>query len=122
MSGALPPGQVDGDAHVEIVRGFRHPEDAWRSMAFLDPKEHLRWAIHNTVFSERATRNACFLAFAEEYASYSRSQAAYGSKEAAQVAAMRVAGPPNALEALLGTRPSANGDGAEPPKKKGLFG
>ncbi len=121
------PSEVDGDAHHKIVNGFRDPNDAWRTMAWLDQHdEHIKWAIHNTRFEGRAKRNAPLLRFAEEYAQYTRAVDGRGSQQAAHVAAMRVAASEGAFEKLIGreldgqagAKPAENPGGLPATKKK----
>lgn len=125
MTENVAPVQVDGDAHQRIVTGFRNPKDAWRSMAWLSEGEQAKWAIHNTRFDARASRNAPFLRFAEEYALYSRSIDGRGSQQGAHVAAMRVAASEGILDKLVGRpdAPQAPPEGQLPqPQKKRWWG
>lgn len=104
-----PPEDVDMDAHLEIVRGFRIPRDAWESQAKIHPGEELTWAVFLNRHARREARNAHRLAIAESAALLSRSVDAWGSQEAARVAAMRVAGEKNMLDDLLGKSPPPEG-------------
>lgn len=115
----MPGGQpVDGDAHEKIVRGFRAPRDAWETQARIRSGEELTWGFWLGRHAPRAKRNEHRVRIAQTVALFSRSVDAWGSAEAAGVAAMRVTGTRSMLDELMKPAPVDNGSA----EKKSLFG
>lgn len=97
--------QGSGDSHQRIVLGFRNPEDAWLSQAKIHEGEAHTWGIYLNRHARRAKRNAHRIAIAKSVALATRSEEAWGSHEAADVAKLRVGGPTSPLDQLLGKEP-----------------
>ncbi|MEA3200979.1 MAG: hypothetical protein QOE90_2407 [Thermoplasmata archaeon] len=100
-----PAEQASADSHQKIVLGFRNPEDAWLSQARIERGDALVWGIFLARHARRASRNAHRVLIATKTALATRSEDAWGSHEAADVAKLRVGGPASALDQLLGKEP-----------------
>lgn len=100
-----PAQQGSADSHHRIVLGFRFPEDGWLSQALIQKGEAHTWGIFLSRHSRRAKRNAHREHIAKMVALATRSEDAWGSHEAADVAKLRVGGPASALDQLLGKEP-----------------
>lgn len=112
------PDPVDGDAHYRIVRGFRIPDDAYPSQAKIKPGQSVLFAIFLSRHSRRARRNKFRETIAKNLALWSRSEEAYGSKEAADVAKLRVSATASGIQGIL-DKEIAAADEPEDTKKGG---
>lgn len=101
------------DPHHKIVKGFTHPAEEWRSMTKIHESDAITWGIFLNRHAGRPQRNAHRVAIAKDVALLLRSQSAWGSHEAANVAAQRVVEQGSFMDNLAGMR-SAQGQPQQP--------
>lgn len=106
---ASEPG--DAPELLRIVNGFRAPADAFMSMAKIHPGEAHTWGIYASRHSGRASRNAHRLRIMQMVALATRSEDAWGSHEAADVAKGTPKPQTGFLASLSGTSTDAQDDG-----------
>ncbi len=110
----MTPGTIpDGNAHHELVTGFRNPDDAWRSMGKIHPGEQITEGVFTNRHARRAKRNAHRIAIAKDVLLYGRSQDGHGAEQAARVANITIAPSDDLLARLSG----ASSAPAEQPKR-----
>jgi hypothetical protein len=98
-----PDAKPDGGDSAKIVEGFRAPGDAFLSMAKLHPGEAHTWGIFLARHAGRKTRNAHRVRIARLVAEATRSEEAWGSHEAANVARGNPPTPGGMLDKILDT-------------------
>lgn len=102
----MPPDNGGKPDAARMVEGFRNPVDAFLSMAKIHQGEAHTWGIYASRHSRRAKRNAHRLEIMRHVALATRSEEAWGSHEAADVARGNAQTPGNMLDTLLGTAPT----------------
>lgn len=99
--GSFGSFDVNGDAHIRVVAGFRDAKDAWESMGDIRVTEDVGLAAWLQRHRGRARRNAHRVIFARTRLMMSRSIGRWGSQQAADVAAQRVVANPTLLDELM---------------------
>ncbi len=88
---------------AEVVRPFVNPVEEFRSMARLNPGEAITWAIFLNRHAHRPSRNEHRIKIARDAALLTRSEEAFGSQQAAEVAKNASSATESILDKLMGT-------------------